>query len=182
VKLPRSARALIESGRLAHLVTLNREGSPQISCVWVGLDGDELVSDHLGDRLKLRNVRRDPRVSLSIEGDEIQPPGLLQYLIVHGRARITEGGAPELLQELAYRYLGPGVRFPPMDDPPGVLAAELDDLRASAPSTGALVDCARKEQSEARRGAFLHRLAPTKIGPIAFGLAGARADRQGPPR
>jgi PPOX class probable F420-dependent enzyme len=118
VKLPGSARALIESGRLAHLVTLNRDGSPQISCVWVGLDGDDLVSGHLGDRQKLRNVRTDPRVSLSIEGGEIQPPGLLQYLVVHGRVRITEGGAPELLQELAYRYLGPGVRFPPMDDPP----------------------------------------------------------------
>jgi PPOX class probable F420-dependent enzyme len=111
-------RRMVESGRLAHLVTLNRDGSPQISCVWVGLDGDDLVSGHLGDRQKLRNVRTDPRVSLSIEGGEIQPPGLLQYLVVHGRARITEGGAPELLQELAYRYLGPGVRFPPMDDPP----------------------------------------------------------------
>jgi hypothetical protein len=47
---------------------------------------------------------------LSIERTEIQPPGLLQYLVVHGRARITEGGGPELLQELAHRYLGPDVR------------------------------------------------------------------------
>jgi hypothetical protein len=57
-------------------------------------------------------------VSLSIEGTEIQPPGLLQYLVAHGRAHITEGGAPELLQQLAYRYLGPEVTFPPMPDPP----------------------------------------------------------------
>lgn len=114
-----SARATIESGRLAHLVTLNRDGSPQVSCVWVGLDGDEIVSGHLfATQRKIRNVRRDPRVSLSIEGAEIQPPGLLQYLVVHGRARVTEGGAPELLQELAYRYLGPDVTFPPMPDPP----------------------------------------------------------------
>lgn len=118
VELPEAARAIVESGRLAHLVTLNRDGSPQISCVWVGLDGDEIVSGHLRNQQKLRNVSRDPRVSLSIEGTEIQPPGLMQYLVVHGRARITEGGAPELLQELAYRYLGPDVRFPPMDDPP----------------------------------------------------------------
>jgi PPOX class probable F420-dependent enzyme len=113
------ARALVESGRLAHLVTLNGDGSPQVSCVWVGIEDGEIVSAHLSDRQqKLRNVRRDPRVSLSIEGTVLQPPGLLQYLVVHGRARITEGGAPELLQELAYRYLGPDVRFPPMDDPP----------------------------------------------------------------
>jgi PPOX class probable F420-dependent enzyme len=119
VELPESARALVESGRLAHLVTLNRDGSPQVSCVWVGLDGDEIVSAHLmATQQKLRNVQRDPRVSLSIEGTEIQPPGLLQYLVVHGRARLTEGGAPELLQELAYRYLGPDVKFPPMPDPP----------------------------------------------------------------
>jgi PPOX class probable F420-dependent enzyme len=119
VNLPDSARQLVESGRLAHLVTLNRDGSPQVSCVWVGLDGDEIVSAHLAStQQKLRNIRRDPRVSLSIEGSEIQPPGLLQYLVVHGRARLTEGGAPELLQELAYRYLGPDVTFPPMPDPP----------------------------------------------------------------
>ena len=119
MELPDSARVVIESGRLAHLVTLSRDGSPQVSCVWVGLDGDEIVSAHLsGTQQKIRNVRRDPRVSLSIEGTEIQPPGLLQYLVVHGRARVTEGGAPELLQELAYRYLGPAVTFPPMPDPP----------------------------------------------------------------
>jgi hypothetical protein len=44
--------------------------------------------------------------------------GLRHYLVVHGRARITAGGAPELLQELAQTYLGPGTRFPPMADPP----------------------------------------------------------------
>jgi PPOX class probable F420-dependent enzyme len=117
--IPPEARALLESDALAHLVTLNADGSPQISCVWVGLDGDEIVSGHLvPTQQKLRNVRRDPRVSLSIEGTEVQPPGLLQYLVVHGRARLTEGGAPELLQELAYRYLGPAVTFPSMPDPP----------------------------------------------------------------
>ena len=119
MELPDNARVMIESGRLAHLVTLSRDGSPQVSCVWVGLDGDEIVSAHLsGTQQKIRNVRRDPRVSLSIEGTEIQPPGLLQYLVVHGRARIVEGGGPELLQRLAHTYLGPDVRFPPMDDPP----------------------------------------------------------------
>src|SRR5215216_5989366 len=75
VELPPAARELIESGALAHLVTLNADGSPQVSCVWVGLEDGEIVSGHLGDRQKLRNVRRDPRVSLSLEGTEVQPPG-----------------------------------------------------------------------------------------------------------
>jgi PPOX class probable F420-dependent enzyme len=119
VKIPAAARVVLESEAPAHLVTLNPDGTPQISCVWIGVDGDEIVSAHLsGAQKKLRNVRRDPRVALSIEGTELQPPGLKQYVVVHGHARITEGGAPELLQELAYRYLGPGVKFPPMPDPP----------------------------------------------------------------
>lgn len=119
MKLPASTRTLIESGALAHLVTLNADGSPQVTCIWVGLDGDEVVSGHLnpGQR-KLQNVRRDPRVALSIEGTEIQPPGLKHHLVLHGRARLEEGGAPELLQRLAYVYLGPDVVFPPMVDPP----------------------------------------------------------------
>jgi PPOX class probable F420-dependent enzyme len=118
VELPASARELLESDALAHLVTLNADGSPQVSCIWVGLDGDEIVSGHLPWQQKLRNVERDPRVALSIEGSVVQPPGLKQYLIVHGRSRIEEGGAPELLQRLAHVYLGPDVHFPPMPDPP----------------------------------------------------------------
>jgi PPOX class probable F420-dependent enzyme len=112
------ARAALSSGRLVHLVTVNRDGSPQVSIVWVGLEGDEIVSGHLDERQKLRNVRRDPRVTLSLETGGRNESGLDQYLIVHGSARVTEGGAPELLQRLAETYLGPGVRFPPMDDPP----------------------------------------------------------------
>ena len=119
MKLPDSTLRLFELGSLAHLVTLNPDGSPQVSCIWVGLDRDEIVSGHLrADQRKLQNVARDPRVALSIEGTEIHPPGLKEYLVVHGRARLVEGGAAELLQLLAYLYLGPNVKFPPMDDPP----------------------------------------------------------------
>ncbi|HEX2435781.1 MAG TPA: TIGR03618 family F420-dependent PPOX class oxidoreductase, partial [Solirubrobacterales bacterium] len=117
--LPDSAKQLIRSGALGHLVTTNPDGSPQVTCVWVGVDGDDLMTAHLNPRLrKLENVRRDPRVTLSFEGTEIQSPGLRQYVVVHGRAAIEEGGAPELLQELARTYLGPDAKFPPMQDPP----------------------------------------------------------------
>jgi PPOX class probable F420-dependent enzyme len=119
MNLPESARSLVESDSLAHLVTLNPDGSPQVTCVWVGLEQDEIVSGHLlANQRKLKNIARDPRVALSIEGREIQPPGLKQYLVVHGHARLVKGGAPELLQRLARVYLGPGVKFPPVDDPP----------------------------------------------------------------
>jgi PPOX class probable F420-dependent enzyme len=119
VPLPESAKELIRSGALGHLVTREADGTPQVTCVWVGVDGDDLLTAHLNPRQrKLRNVARDPRVALSFEGTRIHPPGLKEYLVVHGRAAIEEGGAPELLQELARVHLGPDVRFPPMDDPP----------------------------------------------------------------
>ena len=116
--IPDSARALLTSNRLAHLSTVNPDGSPQVSVVWVGLDGDEIVFAHLGAGQKIRNLRRDPRAVVSVEGTEMQAPGLQQYLIVHGTARITEGGGPELLQDLAHVYLGPDVKFPAFDNPP----------------------------------------------------------------
>jgi PPOX class probable F420-dependent enzyme len=111
-------RAVLEGDGLAHLVTLNADGSPQVSLVWVGIEDEEIVFASLLPRRKLENIRRDPRVSLSIETDELNPIGLREYLVVHGRGRITEGGGPELLQRLAHTYLGPDVKFPPFDDPP----------------------------------------------------------------
>ena len=111
-------RRAIEGGHLAHLVTLNPDGSPQVTVVWIGLDGDEVVAGHLFNHKKLRNVTRDPRVAISLETGRPGPGGLDEYLVLYGTARVTDGGAPELLQELAHRYLGPDVRFPPMDDPP----------------------------------------------------------------
>ena len=66
--IPQEARALLESDALAHLVTLNPDGSPQVTCIWVGVDGDEIVAGHLFPQQKLRNMERDPRVALSIGG------------------------------------------------------------------------------------------------------------------
>src|ERR687892_1242803 len=116
--LPDSARAVLESDALAHLVTVNRDVSPQVSVIWVGLDGDDIVSGHLREQQKLRNVRRDPRVALTLETQVTGPLGLREYLVVHGRASIEDGGGAELLHELAHTSLGPDVTFPPMPDPP----------------------------------------------------------------
>ena len=117
--LPESAKELIRSGALGHLVTLNADGSPQVACVWVKVEGDELLTAHLSTRQrKLQNVRRDPRVALSFEGTKMHLPGMREQIVVHGKAELEEGGAPELLQELAYTYVAPDVKFPPMDDPP----------------------------------------------------------------
>ena len=116
--LPEPARAVLESARLAHLVTLEADGRPQISLVWVGLDGEDVVAGHLQEYRKIRNMRRDPRVALTVQAGTRNAIGLDEYLVVHGTARITEGDAPALLQRLAHVYLGPDVKFPPMESPP----------------------------------------------------------------
>jgi PPOX class probable F420-dependent enzyme len=133
--IPDEARAVLESDALAHLVTINPDGTPQVSCVWVGLEDDDVAFASLGPRRKLDNIRRDPRVTLSLEGSTVSALGLKEYLVVYGRARIEEGGGPELLQRLAHVYLGPDVKFPPMDDPPPgvVVRISVDRLGGHGP-------------------------------------------------
>ena|ERR1051326_8147705 len=115
-----AVRQALTSGHLAHLATLNTDGSPHISVVWVGLDGDEIVCAHLGVHKKVKNIQQDARVALSMETGG--RTGLLDnYLVISGRARITEGGAPELLHRLAQVYIGPGTKFPAENSPPGYI-------------------------------------------------------------
>jgi PPOX class probable F420-dependent enzyme len=116
-----AARQLIESGAVAHLVTLNEDGSPQVSIVWMAVDGDDLVCAHLHNHHKLTNLRRDPRVAVSFESGVTNDDGLREYFVVHGRAEITEGGAPELLNRLAKVHIGPDAAFPATGAPPGYL-------------------------------------------------------------
>jgi PPOX class probable F420-dependent enzyme len=113
-----NVRHALTAGSLAHLVTVNPDGSPQMSLVWIGLDDDDIVIGHLPGGRKVANITRDPRVVLSLVTEGTNEVGMQHYLVVQGTARVVEGGAPELLQRLAEVYIGPGVRFPPMDDPP----------------------------------------------------------------
>jgi PPOX class probable F420-dependent enzyme len=116
--VPASVRALIEAGPIAHVVTVDPDGRPHISMAWIGLDADEIVIGTLGDQRKLRNLRRDPRVALSFTTGRRTAHGLDEYVVLHGNARIVEGGAAALLQRLAHTYLGPDVVFPGIPDPP----------------------------------------------------------------
>jgi PPOX class probable F420-dependent enzyme len=118
VRLPDEARLVIESDALAHVTTIDPDGRPQTTLAWVGLEGDEIVFATLPDQRKLRNLRRDPRITISIQTERVTPYGLHEYLVIYGTARVTDGGGPEVLQRLAHTYLGPDVTFPPMPDPP----------------------------------------------------------------
>ena len=118
ILLPDTARQLLESDAVAHVVTLDENGGPQVTAAWVGIEGDEIIFATLPDQRKLKNLRRDPRIALSVPSTRRNEWGLLEYLVVYGTARVTEGGAAEVLQRLAYTYLGPEVVFPNLPDPP----------------------------------------------------------------
>ncbi len=106
-------RALVESGPLTHLSTTNADGSPQVSVIWVGLDGDQLVSGHLGYYAKLRNIARNPRVVLSFLGERDRGATLNPYAALHAHATIEPSdGAWDLLDRLGRVYQGPDAEFP----------------------------------------------------------------------
>jgi PPOX class probable F420-dependent enzyme len=113
MKIPQSVHEVIEKGPLAHLTTLNPDGSPQVTVVWVGIEGEEFVMGHLAMHQKVKNIRRDPRVALSLLGDKTNAQGLREYVVIYGNARVTEGAAVPLLQRLAPIYLGPKADYPP---------------------------------------------------------------------
>jgi PPOX class probable F420-dependent enzyme len=115
MQIPESIRSLIASGPQAHLTTLNPNGSPQVTLVWVGIENEEFVIGHMGVWQKVKNMRRNPRVALSMLGPRKNPMQLQEYLVIYGNARITEGGAADLLQRLARLYIAPDVEFPPKE-------------------------------------------------------------------
>lgn len=136
--IPESIRTLIDQGAPAHLVTLGSGGDPHVTLVWMGIEDDELVCGHLEKNRKVRNILGDPRVVVSIQSPTTSALGLTEYAVLAGQARISEGGAPALLQRLAEVYLGPGVKFPPMDDPPPgyTTRIRIDRVDGVGPWTG----------------------------------------------
>jgi len=104
VSLSTAVRRLLDEPNPAVLATLNADGSPQTSVIWVGREGDELVISSAAGRRKDRNIRRDPRVSLSVydqRDSEI-------YAEIRGRATVTEDTGRALAVRLAEQYAGPG--------------------------------------------------------------------------
>ena len=111
--LPPELRDLIDSGPLAHLSTINADGSPQVTVVWIERDGDELLSGHMQFYAKLRNIERDPRVVLSFTAPRDTSSFLNPYAVLRAHATIEEGEhAWELLDRLTRVYMSPDASFP----------------------------------------------------------------------
>jgi PPOX class probable F420-dependent enzyme len=134
--LPPALRQLVESGPLTHLSTINADGSPQVTVIWLGLDGDDLVTAHMRrDQLKLRNIERDPRVVLSF----VAPPEpgifLAHYAVLRATATIegpTEA-AWELLDRLAKVYMAPDADFPAPRGPGYLVRYAVESIAGVGP-------------------------------------------------
>lgn len=130
-------RALVESGPLAHLTTVGRDGSPQVSVIWIGLDGEDLVSAHLQRTQKVRNVERDPRVTLSFLAPAEPGAFLVPYAVVRAHASIERGPAGALLHRLARVYVGPEFTFPAPADAQGfILRHRIERVGGIGPWAG----------------------------------------------
>lgn len=114
------ARAFLATGMFAHIVTLNPDGTPHVSLAWAGVADDDVIWSTFSDQHKIDNLRRDPRITLSFQAHESGGEVLHPYLVVSGRATISEGGALAVMDELAPNYLGPGATFPMRNVPPGL--------------------------------------------------------------
>lgn len=100
--IPADALYLLEGKHFANVATLNPDGSPQVTPVWVDHDGDTILINTAKGRLKDRNLRRDPRVAISIP-DSGNP---YRALLIQGRVtEITEDGADQHIDALAKRYI-----------------------------------------------------------------------------
>ena len=101
--IPANFHDLFQKRAFAHLGTLMPNGHPQVTPVWCDFDGTNVLFNTAKGRQKDRNIRRDPRVSLSI----MDPDNAYRYLEIRGRVvEITEQGADEHINKLAKKYLG----------------------------------------------------------------------------
>jgi PPOX class probable F420-dependent enzyme len=126
-------RGLIESGPIAHLSTINADGSPQVTVIWIGLDGEQIVSGHMSHSLKVRNIERDPRVVLSFESPR-ERVFLQPYAIVKARATVEPSdGAWDLLDRLAKVYVSAETTFPAPPGPGFIVRYELEKIGGVGP-------------------------------------------------
>jgi PPOX class probable F420-dependent enzyme len=132
--LPTELRDLIESGPMTHLSTINPDGSPQVTVIWIGLDGDEPVSGHMGWWTKLRNIERDPRVVLSLDAPRDRDVFMNPYAVLRARATIepTEQ-AWDLLDRLMKVYTSSDADFPAPRGPGYIVRYSIERIGGVGP-------------------------------------------------
>ena len=132
--IPTELRALVESGPLTHLTTINPNGSPQVTVIWIGLDGEEIVSGHMHHHRKLHNIERDPRVVLSFVGPRNHDAFLNPYAVIRAHATVEPSVAAwDLLNRLAKMYMRPHSEFPAPKGPGYITHYRADRISGVGP-------------------------------------------------
>jgi len=106
VPLSDLAKRLLDTNTFAILATLNPDGAPQSSVIWIKRDGDDVVFSTIRGRRKTRNMERDPRVSICV----YDPADGYLYTEIRGAVEMTEEGGRDLINELSLRYDGKDFR------------------------------------------------------------------------
>ena len=102
IPLPQSVKKLLQDKAYGHVVTYNDKGTAQVTMVWMDVEGDDVVFNTSEGRRKSQNLRRDPRIIVSVQ-DRNDPQA---HAVFYGKARVTEAGADEHIDKLAKRFLG----------------------------------------------------------------------------
>ena len=102
IALPANVKKILQDKAYGHVITFNADGRPQVTMVWVDTEGDEVLFNTAEGRMKPKNLRRDPRVIVSVQ-DRNDPQS---YLVFHGKASVSEAGADAHIDKLAKRFLG----------------------------------------------------------------------------
>lgn len=127
--IPEAAHRLLDEPNFAHVVTLNEDGSPQVTPVWVDRDGDVVVFNTQKGRIKHLNLERDPRVALSVH-DQANP---YEYVQVQGRAELVEQGAREHIDAMSQKYMGRDYPFLQPGDVRIIVRVTPDKVQYAAP-------------------------------------------------
>jgi PPOX class probable F420-dependent enzyme len=103
IALPESVKNLLRDKAYGHVITFNVKGKPEITMVWMDVDGDDVLFNTIEGRRKPQNLRRDPRVVISVQDRNY----LQAYAVLYGKAtEITHEGADAHINKLAQRFLG----------------------------------------------------------------------------
>ena len=103
VKIPQKAKEILNKKALAHVATLNDDGSPQVTPVWISTENGDVAINSAEGRLKPENLRRDGRVAISVT----DPDDAYEPVLIRGRAKeITHEGADDHVDSLAKKDLG----------------------------------------------------------------------------
>ena len=102
IEIPETVKQFLSEKAYGHVVTRNPDGSPQVSMVWMDVDGKDVLFNTAEGRVKPRNLRSDPRIIISVQS----PADPQVHAVFHGTATVTEEGADQHIDKLAKRFLG----------------------------------------------------------------------------